>query len=167
MTEFTGRATTTAVTSTDTSRIDSHTATRLNTDTDIVNSIVESNDTEQSKKKVVRYFENDFDWNDVANERRNQCEAELATALLEQSAVRDHLSNAPSVWEGFYQRHKNAFFKLRSYLVVEFPVLGEACESTPPGEHIRIIEAGCGTGSALLPLLRNLPKLVVAGVSIM
>ncbi|GAX80389.1 hypothetical protein CEUSTIGMA_g7828.t1 [Chlamydomonas eustigma] len=51
-------------------------------------------------------------------------------------------------WEAFYQQHTEArFYKLRRYILLEFPALSQLSEE----DHV--MEIGCGCGSSILPVL--------------
>ncbi|CEM32430.1 unnamed protein product [Vitrella brassicaformis CCMP3155] len=64
-----------------------------------------------------------------------------------------------SPWEAFHRRHSTRFFPFRHYLSQEFP---ELCSDEP----IELLEVGCGTGSAVLPMLKAHESLHVTAVDI-
>lgn len=54
-------------------------------------------------------------------------------------------------WEEFYRQNSTArFYKLRRYILLEFPMLAE------PGA-LHVAEIGCGCGSSILPVMANNP----------
>jgi hypothetical protein len=63
-------------------------------------------------------------------------------------------------WEAFYKQHVEArFYKLRRYILLEFPALAKLSE----GDHV--MEIGCGCGSSILPVLAANPS-VAATVTV-
>jgi SAM-dependent methyltransferase len=73
---------------------------------------------------------------------------------------------AARLWDAFYKRNAAAFFRDRHYLEREWPRLGRAlavadalveaapaAATTPSVEPVTLLEAGCGAGNAVLPLL--------------
>jgi hypothetical protein len=64
----------------------------------------------------------------LQDERHERCEGSEAPALAGCSAFDDAVASAAHNWEEFYVRHKNGFFKSRSYLLAEFPILKTLCD---------------------------------------
>jgi hypothetical protein len=64
----------------------------------------------------------------LQDERHERCEGSEAPALARCSAFDDAVASAAHNWEEFYVRHKNGFFKSRSYLLAEFPILKTLCD---------------------------------------
>jgi methyltransferase-like protein 6 len=58
-------------------------------------------------------------------------------------------------WDQFYTRHRTHFFKDRHYMEDEYPDLENARVG---GERRTLLEAGCGVGNTVLPLLDSLPS---------
>ncbi|KAI0343332.1 methyltransferase [Trametopsis cervina] len=54
-------------------------------------------------------------------------------------------------WDNFYKTNANNFFRNRKWLHLEFPELVDAAK--PEAGPMTIAEIGCGTGSAVFPLL--------------
>ena len=97
--------------------------------------------------------------------------------------------DAAKNWDLFYRRHADHFFKDRHYLEAEWPELrggggddggdaadaagdgGDAADDSAAvgellqadGSEVRLLEAGCGVGNTLFPLLRSNPRLVAYG----
>ena len=64
-------------------------------------------------------------------------------------------------WEAFFSRHGATFFKDRAWLERDFPALRNA-----ENRVFTLLEFGCGTGAAFIPLLRRLPCLYVTAFDI-
>lgn len=61
-------------------------------------------------------------------------------------------SRKQELWDRFYSRHEDRFFKDRHYLERDFPELAALASSGAP---FRFLECGCGVGNALFPLVRR------------
>ncbi|KAI0091609.1 methyltransferase [Irpex rosettiformis] len=59
--------------------------------------------------------------------------------------------NPAKHWDNFYKMNASNFFKTRKWLHLEFPELVAAAK--PEAGPLTIAEIGCGTGSAVFPLL--------------
>eukprot|EP01064_Diplonema_japonicum_P015913 TRINITY_DN23967_c0_g1_i1.p1 TRINITY_DN23967_c0_g1~~TRINITY_DN23967_c0_g1_i1.p1 ORF type:complete len:320 (+),score=58.29 TRINITY_DN23967_c0_g1_i1:54-962(+) len=60
-----------------------------------------------------------------------------------------------TAWENHYKTHKEKFYPIKNYIIKAFPdLLGEPNDESTPQ---RIMECGCGTGSAVLPLMKIRP----------
>jgi tRNAThr (cytosine32-N3)-methyltransferase len=89
---------------------------------------------------------------------------------------------APQLWDAFYTRNENRFFKDRHWFAIEFPEIFElerraaaadaadaemTCATTAPqpqpGAKPVVWEVGCGAGNTLFPLLRDTQHLYVYG----
>ena len=62
------------------------------------------------------------------------------------------VSNASNNWDQFYRRHRTNFFKDRHYMEDEFPELDSFSQGT---KTCNILEAGCGVGNTVLPLVKK------------
>ena len=79
-------------------------------------------------------------------------------ALLIDSDRRAHYERkASDYWDDFYTQHENRFFKDRHWFPVEFPELFHRPHPSllPATQSFRVLEAGCGVGNGLFPLLRH------------
>lgn len=61
-------------------------------------------------------------------------------------------------WDLFYKRNTTNFFKNRYYIENEFDLLRDT------NRDLRILEAGCGVGNTIFPLLERNPHLFLYGV---
>lgn len=77
--------------------------------------------------------------------------AEFKQTKLEQEARRN--------WDLFYKRNSTRFFKDRHWTTREFQELGACRESE--NQRLVILEAGCGVGNCLFPLLEEDPNIFV------
>jgi len=57
-------------------------------------------------------------------------------------------------WEQFYVQNQNHFFPIKNYILQAFP--RRLLHSTQPPAVI--LDAGCGSGSGILPIMRHRPK---------
>ncbi|KAI9636203.1 S-adenosylmethionine-dependent methyltransferase [Dioszegia hungarica] len=79
-------------------------------------------------------------------------ERHRATPVKEE--IRDDYNERPAwFWDKFYSKHKEAFFKDRAWLRLEFPEL-IACTEADAGQKT-ILEVGCGAGNTVYPLLMH------------
>ncbi|GBG27208.1 Methyltransferase-like protein [Hondaea fermentalgiana] len=115
----------------------------------------------------VEYFDADFAWEDVAAARREKCIGDEAPPVLDEQdvALRTDEEKLAESWESFYAAHANKFFKSRSYLAKAFPALAKA-GSDEDRPTATLGELGCGTGAAVLPLLKEIPQLVAQTVDV-
>ncbi|KAH7447477.1 hypothetical protein KP509_01G108500 [Ceratopteris richardii] len=105
-------------------------------------------DGEQSKQPITarQYFYQDFCWEDLRDIVQPQG-MEDQPINLGGLCGGDHNVRA---WDKFHQVHaKHDFFKERRYLVKEFPDL------VTFDRALNVLEIGCGTGSTVLPILRD------------
>jgi SAM-dependent methyltransferase len=66
--------------------------------------------------------------------------------------------NAALNWDEFYKRHRTNFFKDRHYMSDEFTELTRVRLSGAP---TTLLEAGCGVGNSVFPLLEEIPSIKV------
>lgn len=135
-------------------------AEKTSADSDVEKKISET----KKRGSATAYYDADFAWEDVAAKRRNKCLGDEAPPMLdsEEVAQRTKEDNLAQSWEAFYAAHANGFFKERSYLAKAFPALVDLSEAQP-----RVLgELGCGTGAAVLPLLKEIPQLSVQVVDV-
>lgn len=57
-------------------------------------------------------------------------------------------------WEAHYRVNKR-HFPLKNYISLAFPLFGSICATQKQTECRYVLECGCGTGSTLLPLMRQ------------
>ncbi|TMW59478.1 hypothetical protein Poli38472_004547 [Pythium oligandrum] len=103
-------------------------------------------------KKSVELHSHDFEWEELARECQKEAEdteddAGEETEEMELSTI------AKERWELFHQRNHGKAYKPRNYLVKEFPELHD-----PANEQVRVLEVGCGYGSAIFPILDECPN---------
>ena len=114
----------------------------------------------------LRYFSHDFEWEDCASERRARCEGDAAPPIAPATAA-SPLPPAAATWDTFYARHRAAFYPPKRYLRAAFPAIGERCaDCARRGETALLVEVGCGSGAAVLPLLRTEPALRAVAVDV-
>eukprot|EP00667_Euglena_gracilis_P019823 EG_transcript_21301 len=91
----------------------------------------------------------DFDWAVLFAEHSSLLE-EDNNHDLQASSLECVPEEQPMKWEEEYRRHTDKFHPIKNYIVHAFPELQSA---TP----LTILEAGCGSGSCILPLIRRQP----------
>lgn len=64
--------------------------------------------------------------------------------------------DAGRFWDFFYKANQSHFFKDRHWIPREFPEMFQA-----PAKRLCIMEAGCGVGNTIYPLLADLPNSIV------
>ncbi|KAL0552679.1 hypothetical protein IC582_011797 [Cucumis melo] len=103
--------------------------------------------------EAAEYFSKDFQWDDLRIRVENDPNLQYHLLPFEPS------NSIPSVspeadsnaWSRFHLRHSSGkFFKERRYLLKEFPEL-VSCK-----KYCKVLEVGCGNGSTVIPILRNL-----------
>ena len=108
---------------------------------------------------AVAYHERDFDYDEHVAEVLATRPAPGSEARDAEPAPGDDASaRTPeaqrSAWDRFHAAHaRGAFFKPRRYLLAAFPALAAA----PAGATSTVLELGCGSGSACVPVLAANP----------
>lgn len=108
---------------------------------------------------AVAYHERDFDYDEHVAEVLSTRPAPGSEARDAEPAPGDDASaRTPeaqrSAWDRFHAAHaRGAFFKPRRYLLAAFPALAAA----PAGATSTVLELGCGSGSACVPVLAANP----------
>mmetsp|Transcript_6389 Transcript_6389/g.39845 ORF Transcript_6389/g.39845 Transcript_6389/m.39845 type:complete len:303 (-) Transcript_6389:945-1853(-) len=104
----------------------------------------------------VQYFSKDFDWTHLRSRAQPMLEVQrskaLAIALANEKDVEAPQTDASAQrWEAFHgQLHATGrFFRPRRYLLAAFNDLRREVPS------LRVLELGCGSGSAAIPLLQQ------------
>lgn len=103
------------------------------------------------------YYSQDFEWDALREEVMERmpeflCQTDASPSTVENSSGEEAPSTSTS-WETFHTRHsRNVFFKERRYLTKEFPELLQA---------ENLLEVGCGTGSSVVPIVRENKHAVV------
>ena len=72
--------------------------------------------------------------------------------------------DAKKNWDLFYKRNADHFFKDRHWLTREFPELLQESSEAKDAEkkrHVVLLEAGCGVGNTVFPLLEENSSLYV------
>jgi len=110
---------------------------------------------ERSVRLAQEYHERDFEWWElvVSQWRRSLYESDSVELNSEAIETLAGTGTLAANWEEFYRKHKHGFFKMRSYLLLAFRVLDEV-----RSEKLEVVEVGCGTGAAMLPLLHEMPN---------
>ncbi|RNE98703.1 methyltransferase domain-containing protein [Trypanosoma rangeli] len=119
-----------------------------------------------SDPEAIQLHANDFSWQEKMEEL-NDDERKLVQSyiLLSEQKLMELGTKSISVsppsaecknntWDSHYQVNKR-HFPLKNYIILAFPLIKEICSSTPQRETRYILECGCGTGSTLLPLMRQ------------
>lgn len=105
--------------------------------------------TDASKK----FEQNAWDNVNLPRDNENDGLVKLATFAEASSARSGQLPECKFGWDRFYTMHKCNFFKDRDWLMREFHELGVGGDAV-------ILDAGCGVGNSLFPIVRNvLPKI--------
>ncbi|KEG14517.1 methyltransferase domain-containing protein [Trypanosoma grayi] len=115
---------------------------------------------------AIQLHGNDFSWSEKMEELSNDerqvveeylqnCEQKLAR-LNGESAIASVITSScgGSFWDSHYQMNRR-HFPLKNYIILAFPLLKTVCSSQKQGELRYVVECGCGTGSTLLPLMRQ------------
>ncbi|ETW06382.1 hypothetical protein, variant [Aphanomyces invadans] len=96
------------------------------------------------------FHAHDFDW----NEHAVMCRAQLACAgeadRVEEYTGEELSTMAQEHWDAFHAKNNGKVYKPRNYLTKEFPDLITAT---------KVLEVGCGYGSAIFPLLAECPSM--------
>ena len=117
---------------------------------------------------AIRYFDHDFEWADCAAARHEACEG-AAAPLFTPPSVDAPLPRAAATWNAFYARQGATFYKAKRYLGAAFPSIALRCaECVDEGADARalLVELGCGSGAAVLPLLRAEDRLDAVAVDV-
>ena len=101
-------------------------------------------------------------WTPIMDSSTHPLSAIASTERVRVQPTTKILSNLQA-WDRFYEQHQTNFFKDRHYLKHAFPQefgldaeSNTTCSTQPKRKVKRIlVEAGCGVGNALLPLLEN------------
>ncbi|KAG8346125.1 hypothetical protein TRVL_03037 [Trypanosoma vivax] len=113
----------------------------------------------------IRLHTNDFSWDNKMSELSNsektlveeyikQCEDSLESMISNKGDIflSSHTYKGFS-WDSHYQVNKH-HFPLKNYILLAFPMLRTIC-SRPAADKCYVVECGCGTGSTLLPIIRQ------------
>ncbi|VDK88867.1 unnamed protein product [Litomosoides sigmodontis] len=117
---------------------------------------------EQRKQFGTRYLNDESEvfrynaWDNVEWKCEQEEEARNRIADQKKSPVAseeiDYLLESPAEqWDTFYRTHKDKFFMDRNWLLNEFPELNAECRRSD--DPLRVLDVGCGTGNATIPLL--------------
>lgn len=104
-----------------------------------------------------------WEHDEMSEERIRECRERLAKSTDAKKNVnawwrQKYITTSRKAWNVFFKTHADRFFKERHWLENDFRVL-LAARSTP----LLMLDAGCGTGAAFLPLMERLPHLRVIG----
>ena len=58
-------------------------------------------------------------------------------------------------WDLFYKVNKTNFYKDRHYIKFEFMEMADRIADSPEGSVLTLLDAGCGVGNGLYPLLKE------------
>ena len=130
-------------------------------------------DPEKSRLSGTEAPNTQVTWSEIEwDQRRGETAARLlamqnpADKFLPAEQAEEHQRDAPQYWDRFYSHFEAKFFKDRTYLLNGFPeLLGEQTPGVVPSEpqRLRILEAGCGVGNTLIPLMKSLPQCTFFG----
>lgn len=109
---------------------------------------------QQLRSSIVEYHAHDFEWASLRESGQRAVRAQALQQGPPPSGVADlgpvTGEGQVAAWESFHRRHSRVtFFKERRYVLAEFP---ELARNEGP---LLILEVGCGTGSACIPILRG------------
>lgn len=109
--------------------------------------------------KEVKLHANDFDWEtkmeELTEDERFLVQQYLSmcnNSLDKKSSCAMSQEPNPRSWESHFSSTK-LHFPLKNYIIHAFPVLKKMLQN--PVEQTWVLEGGCGTGSTLLPLMRE------------
>uniref|UniRef100_A0A6B2LST4 Methyltransferase type 12 domain-containing protein n=1 Tax=Arcella intermedia TaxID=1963864 RepID=A0A6B2LST4_9EUKA len=77
---------------------------------------------------------------------------ETETKTIDDQTREKYEKETSEMWDQFYSVNKQKFFKDRSYISKEISELSGV--GSIPGTNPVVLEAGCGVGNSLIPLLR-------------
>jgi len=112
---------------------------------------------------------------DSSHEEKSGHYARILTTEEKQTLLKDTVTigdfkknklekDAKKNWDLFYKRNADHFFKDRHWLTREFPELLQETPESKEGEKKRrltLLEAGCGVGNTVFPLLEENSALYV------
>ncbi|KPI85150.1 hypothetical protein ABL78_5810 [Leptomonas seymouri] len=116
-----------------------------------------------SNSKDVKLHANDFDWEtkiaELSDNEKGLVKDYLSKCMSELSRVDSSPSPEevlPKPWESHFSSSKH-HFPLKNYIIHAFPLLRNFVKKTD--SEAWILECGCGTGSTLLPIMRECTNL--------
>jgi len=112
----------------------------LNTNTNTNTNVVQHSWTSADRARISQRVQ-DITQQDMASDWQDKLEREAATN-----------------WDEFYKTHRTNFFKDRHYMDEEFPELKYIRANATTAT---LLEAGCGVGNSVFPLLSSIPTLKV------
>ncbi|GAV06561.1 hypothetical protein RvY_16527 [Ramazzottius varieornatus] len=137
-------------------------------------------DDEQTLNRIARVRNRTLDdcakvfeknaWDDIewTEEKRQAAESRVllnSSNPLSEEEAGEYVTNAGKHWNNFYEKHSDQFFKKRQWLDSEFPeIMDEEARLllSPQSEELSVVfETGCGTGSTVIPLLRDTKRTFV------
>lgn len=92
-----------------------------------------------------------FEWDDDDFKRINEIITKQHDHPVDEKKKSTFNSKPEKYWDIFYKNNKQNFFKDRSWLKIEFPILFEMTKETDKKNVI--MEVGCGAGNIFFPLL--------------
>ncbi|KAF8289792.1 putative methyltransferase domain containing protein [Trypanosoma cruzi] len=119
-----------------------------------------------SDPEEIQLHANDFSWEEKMEELSDDerrlvqnylynCKQKLLE--LNTKSITVHLPTPAckaDAWDSHYRTNKR-HFPLKNYIILAFPLIKEMCSSSTQSKCLYILECGCGTGSTLLPLMRQ------------
>ena len=112
-----------------------------------------------SDSKDVKLHANDFEWEakvaELSDNEKKQMNDYLSLclrSLSETSMLTSSTEIAPKPWESHFLLSKH-HFPLKNYIIHAFPLLRNFVKEK--NRETWILECGCGTGSTLLPIMRE------------